>query len=71
MAFFSDFLSYLSWMLETSNLFWKIVELKKIFMAQMIDFFTKPFLKDAKNQSHKGGSPEAPKPLNSIQLFHP
>ena len=37
----------------------------------MIDFFTKPFLKDAKNQSHKAGSPEAPEPLNNIQWFHP
>ena len=57
-------------MLETSNLFWKIVELKNIFMAQMIDFFTKPFLKDAKHQSHKRGSPETPIPLNNIQWFH-
>ena len=31
----------------------------------MIDSFTKPLLKNAKNQSRKGGSLEAPKPLNN------
>ena len=37
-------------------------------MAQMIDFLTKPPSKDAKKQSHKGGSPESPKPF-SIRQF--
>ena len=38
-------------------------------MAQMIDFFTKPFFKNAQNQSHKGGSLEARKPLNKNECF--
>ena len=40
-------------------------------MAQMIDFFTKPFFKNAQNQSHKGGSLEARKPLNNNECFTP
>ena len=40
-------------------------------MAQMIDFFTKPFFKNAQNQSHKGGSLEARKPLNKNECFTP
>ena len=28
--------------------------------AQIVNFLSKPFFKNAKNQSRKGGSPEAP-----------
>ena len=38
-------------------------------MAQMIDFFTKPWFKHAQNQSHKGGSLEARKPQNKNECF--
>ena len=34
-------------------------------MVEMSRFFTKPFLKNAQNQSHKGGSLGALKPLNN------
>ena len=40
-------------------------------MAQMIHVFTKPSSKNAKKESHKGGSPGAPKHLNNIPWFHP
>ena len=40
-------------------------------MAQMIDFFTKPLFKNAQNQSHKGGSLEACKPLNKMNISPP
>ena len=40
-------------------------------MAQMIDFFTKPLFKNAQKQSHKGGSPEARKPLNKMNVSPP
>ena len=37
----------------------------------MIDFFTKPLFKNAQNQSHKGGSLEARKPLNKMNVSTP
>ena len=40
-------------------------------MAKMIDFFTKPLFKNAQNQSHKGGSLEARKTLNKMNVSPP
>ena len=40
-------------------------------MAQMIGFFTKPFFKNAQNQSHHGGSLEARKTLNKMNVSLP
>ena len=40
-------------------------------MAQMIDFFTKALFKNAQNQSHKGSSLEAGKPLNKMNVSPP
>ena len=37
----------------------------------MVNFFTKPLFKNAQNQSHKGGSLEARKPLNNNECFTP
>ena len=47
------------------------MELRKFKMAQMIDFFTKPLFKNAQKQSHKGGSLEARKPLNKMNVSPP
>jgi len=47
------------------------MELRKFKIAQMIDFFTKPFVKNAQNQSHKGGGLEARKPLNKNECCTP
>ena len=44
---------------KASNLCLKVPEMQNSRMAQMIDFFTKPLFKNAKNQSRKGGSLEA------------
>ena len=37
----------------------------------MIDFFTKPLFKHVQKQSHKGGSLEAHKPLNKMNVSPP
>ena len=37
----------------------------------MADFFTKPLFKNDQNQSHKGGSLEARKPLNKMNVSPP
>ena len=47
------------------------MELREFRIAQMIDFFTKPLFKNAQNQSHKGGSLEARKPLNKMNVSPP
>ena len=47
------------------------MELRKFKMAQMIDFFTKPLFKNDQNQPHKGGSLEARKPLNKMNVSPP
>ena len=47
------------------------MELRKCKIAEMIDFFTKPLFKNAQNQSHKGGSLEARKPLNKMNVSPP
>ena len=38
----------------------KVPERQKPRIAEMVNFFTKPLFKNAKNQSRKGGSLEAP-----------
>ena len=47
------------------------MELRKFKMAQMIDFFTKPLLKNDQNQPHKGGSLEALRPPNKMNVSPP
>ena len=47
------------------------MELRKCKIAQMIDFFTKPLFKNDQNQPHKGGSLEARKPLNKMNVSPP
>ena len=47
------------------------MELRKYRIAEMFDFFTKPLFKNAQNQSHKGGSLEARKPLNKMDVSPP
>ena len=48
------------WAGSWNNLFWQVVDLKKIKKAQIVNFLTKQFFKNDKNQSRKGDSPEAP-----------
>ena len=47
------------------------MELRKCKIAEMIDFFTKPLFKNDQNQPHKGGSLEARKPLNKMNVSPP
>ena len=47
------------------------MELREFRIAEMVDFFTKPLFKNAQNQSHKGGSLEARKPLNKMNVSPP
>ena len=44
---------------EKWGLLWNVAESKTIKMAQMVDFLSKPLLKNAQNQPCRGGSPEA------------
>ena len=58
-------------MQETSKPFLKRYGIEKNRIAEMVNFFTKPLFKNAQNQSHKGGSLEARKPLNNNECFTP
>ena len=58
-------------MQETSKPFLKRYGIEKNRIAEMVNFFTKPLFKNAQNQSHKGGSLEARKPLNKNECFTP
>ena len=48
----------------------KILEIQKPRMAQMVDFFSKPLFKNVKNQSRKGASLETPDALNNNEWSH-
>ena len=47
------------------------MEFRKCKVAEMADFFTQPLFKYAQKQSHKGGSLEARKPLNKMNVSPP
>ena len=61
----------LRWKLEHPSLFWNSLELEQSKKAQLVNFLTRPFFKNAENQSRKGGGTEAPQHLNNHEWCLP